>query len=254
MGRNEFSYYRSSPPEYVDIFRKLSARRNLLAEGLHPRRIMHTGSPMPEVLETYRPRIEASDVLHRLGLADGGYFLVSAHRAESVDDPDRLRMLLDCLTAVRSAWGLPVHVTTHPRTRKRLAALPGWTEPADIVFHGPFGFDDYNRLQLGAACVLSDSGTIAEEAAILDFPAVTLRESIDRPEAVDAGGIVLTRLDPRDVVDAVRLALARRAAPRRAAAVPADYAVADTADRVVSFVDLSNPDQYPERVDQEISA
>ncbi len=212
------------------------ARRNLLAEGLHPRRILHTGSPMREVLETYRPRIEASDVLTRLGLTCRGYFLASAHREENVDDPGRLRMLLDCLTAVRSTWGLPVHVTTHPRTRMRLTALPGWTAPADIVFHEPFGFHDYNRLQLGAACVLSDSGTIAEESTILGFPAVTLRDSIERPEAVDTGGIMMTGLDTRDVVDAVRLVLARRAAPGRIAEVPADYAVRDTSDRVVAFI------------------
>jgi len=124
------------------------ARRNLLAEDLHPRRIMLTGSPMREVLDTYLPQIQASDILDRLSLTDGGYFLVSAHREENVDFPERLKMLLECLAAVREKWGLPVYVSTHPRTRKRLEALPDWTEPEGIVFHEPFGF---HRLQPAAA-------------------------------------------------------------------------------------------------------
>jgi UDP-N-acetylglucosamine 2-epimerase (non-hydrolysing) len=151
------------------------ARRNLLAEGLHPRRIMHTGSPMREVLEHYRPKIDASTVLKRLELVAGGYFLVSAHRQENVDDPARLGQLLDCLRAVRDRWRLPLLVSTHPRTRKRLeehAHDPKLLE--NVVFHEPFGFLDYVLLQTKAKCTLSDSGTISEESAILGFPAVTL--------------------------------------------------------------------------------
>ncbi|MBC7632935.1 non-hydrolyzing UDP-N-acetylglucosamine 2-epimerase [Aeromicrobium sp.] len=213
------------------------ARRNLLAEGLHPRRILLTGSPMREVLDNYRPLIEASDVLDRLGLAPGGYFLVSAHREENVDSPDRLEMLLDCLTAVRGQWGLPVHVSTHPRTRARLAALVGRVMPEGIVFHEPFGFHDFNRLQLGAACVLSDSGTIAEESTILGFPAVTLRDSIERPEALDTGGIMMTGLDVHDVVAAVAVELsAPRPGPGVSNVTPDEYLVHNTAERVVRFI------------------
>jgi len=154
------------------------ARRNLLAEGLHPRRIMLTGSPMREVLDTYLPQIQASDILDRLSLTDGGYFLVSAHREENVDFPERLKMLLECLAAVREKWGLPVYVSTHPRTRKRLEALPDWTEPEGIVFHEPFGFHDFNRLQLSAALRavglgddrggVDDPGLPSDQAARLD--------------------------------------------------------------------------------------
>lgn len=213
------------------------ARRNLLAEGLHPRRIMLTGSPMREVLETYRPQIDASDVLDRLGLEQGGYFLVSAHREENVDSPPRLEMLLECLVAVRDRWSLPVYVSTHPRTRKRLEALPGWTEPDGITFHEPFGFHDYNRLQLGAACVLSDSGTIAEESTILGFPAITLRDSIERPEALDTGGIVMTGLESRDVIDAIQLVTADGSGLRESNGLtPTDYLVTNTAERAVSFI------------------
>ena len=207
------------------------ARRNLLAEGLHPRRILLTGSPMREVLDRYRPRIEASDALDRLGLTTGGYFLVSAHREENVDDPERLRMLLDCLDRVHRVWELPVVVSTHPRTRKRLEALGVDTSGDDIRFMEPFGFHDYNRLQMGAACVLSDSGTIAEESSILGFPAVTLRESIERPEALDAGAIVLTGLDAENVVEAVRVVLGGRAG-----ATPREYEVTDTSARTVKFL------------------
>lgn len=213
------------------------ARRNLLAEGLHPRRILLTGSPMREVLNAYLPQIQASDVLRRLSLTEGGYFLVSAHREENVDSPARLQMLLECLVAVREKWNLPVYVSTHPRTRKHLEARPDWTAPEGIVFHEPFGFNDYNRLQLSAACVLSDSGTIAEESTILGFPAITLRESIERPEALDTGGIVMTGLDVHDVEEGVALVIADRAAGigvERSA--PTDYMIADTSTRVVRFI------------------
>jgi len=213
------------------------ARRNLLAEGLHPRRILLTGSPMREVLDHYRPQIDASDVLERLGVTEGGYFLASAHREENVDSPARLQMLLDCLAAVKDRWNLPIFVSTHPRTRKRLEALPDWTAPDGIVFHEPFGFHDYNRLQLGAACVLSDSGTVAEESTILGFPAITLRDSIERPEALDTGGIIMTGLDAHDVVTAACIAMANRPATHDVTAVtPDNYLIHDTSNRAVSFI------------------
>lgn len=213
------------------------ARRNLLAEGLHPRRILLTGSPMREVLDAYRPQIDASDVLTRLGLEEGGYFLVSAHREENVDSPARLQMLLECLVAVRATWDLPVFVSTHPRTRKRLEALPGWTAPEGVVFHEPFGFHDFNRLQLGAACVLSDSGTIAEESTIMGFPAITLRDSIERPEALDTGGIIMTGLDAHDVVEAVKVTMADRSRLDGVSRLtPTDYLIDNTSARAVNFI------------------
>ena len=213
------------------------ARRNLLSEGLHPRRILKTGSPMREVLDAYRAEIDASTVLADKGLSEGGYFLVSAHREENVDSPDRLRMLLDCLTAVHDAYGLPVFVSTHPRTRKRLEALPGRSEPEGITFSDPLGFHDYNRLQISAACVLSDSGTIAEESSLLGFPAVTLRDSIERPEALDTGGIMMTGLDARDVVAAVRLAMDSGYTREGVSHLtPDDYLIFNTSERTVKFI------------------
>ncbi len=205
------------------------ARRNLLAEGLHPRRVVKTGSPMREVLDSYRDAIAASDVLARLALKAGGYFLVSAHREENVDSPARLGALLDCLEGVREAYDKPILVSTHPRTRKRLDALGRHVE--GVVFHDPLGFLDYNHLQTKAACVLSDSGTISEESTILDFPAVTLRDSIERPEALDTGSIIMTGLDPSNVLEAVAIAMAQ---PTRE--IPADYRITNTSERVVNFI------------------
>lgn len=213
------------------------ARRNLLAEGLHPRRILKTGSPIREVLNAYRDQIESSDVLARLGLEEGGYFLVSAHREENVDAPERLRMLLDCLTSVHSAHGKPVFVSTHPRTRKRLESLDGWDDPGGITFSDPLGFHDYNKLQLSAACCLSDSGTIAEESTLLGFPAVTLRDSIERPEALDTGGILMTGLDAEDCVRAVGVAMAaNRSRDGADALTPDDYLIDNCSERTVNFI------------------
>ena len=212
------------------------ARRNLLAEGLHSRRILLTGSPMREVLDYYRPEIDGSTVLDRLGLSPGSYFLVSAHREENVDLPSRLDQLLDCLVAVRDAFGLPLLVSTHPRTRKRLEARRDGVQFAGITFHEPFGFHDYNKLQLNAACVLSDSGTVAEEATIIGFPAITLRDSIERPEALDTGGIVMTGLHPGDLVQAILVT--RDSGPYGAlfGDLPAEYKVDNTAERVLKFI------------------
>lgn len=212
------------------------ARRNLLAEGLHPRRIIKTGSPMREVLDFYRAQIDASTVLADRNLTSGGYILVSAHREENVDPPDRLRSLLAGLTAVQKQTRLPVYVSTHPRTRKRLDALSDWEPDARITFSEPLGFHDYNKLQLEAACVLSDSGTIAEESSILGFPAITLRDSIERPEALDTGGIMMTGLDTDDMVAAVALVMADRGDAVGVSRLPDDYAICNTSERVVKFV------------------
>lgn len=213
------------------------ARRNLLAEGLHPRRLLVTGSPMREVLDYYLPQIAASDVMQRLDLVERQYFLVSAHREENVDSPDRLAALLDCLVAVRREFGHQVLVSTHPRTRKRLEALPDWTAPDGVDFHEPLGFHEYNRLQLGAACVLSDSGTIAEESTILGFPAVTLRDSIERPEVLDTGGMIMAGLNANDAVLGVREATRKpRDAGPLGPLIPWDYQIGNTSERVVRFI------------------
>ena len=207
------------------------ARRNLLAEGIHPSRILLTGSPMREVLEQNRSQIDASDAVERMGLRAGEYFLVSVHREENVDNAARLRAAMDALQALRAEYGLPILVSTHPRTRKRLEALDDDAKDG-IVFHPPFGFHDYNKLQMEAKVVLSDSGTISEESSLLGFAAITLRDFIERPESVDTGAIITSGIAPDNVLAALRVVLDQHVRPQ----VPADYLVSDTAQRVVRFV------------------
>jgi UDP-N-acetylglucosamine 2-epimerase (non-hydrolysing) len=210
------------------------ARRNLLAEGIHPSRISLTGSPMREVLESNAAAISASDVLVRQGLVAGGYFLVSIHREENVDNPERLAALLRALGRIAEIYGHPVLVSTHPRTRARLGTQPEHLKEK-MIFHQPFGFNDYVKLQQSAKLVLSDSGTISEESSLLRFPAVTLRDFIERPEALDTASIITAGVDAEAIVDAVRMTLGEIASSGYAD-VPVDYQVRDASRRVVSFI------------------
>lgn len=215
------------------------ARRHLLSEGMQHRRVYLTGSPMREVLEHYRALIEQSDVLDRLELKRRGYFIVSLHREENVDSSERLLQLADTLDALAVAYGMPVIVSTHPRTRKRLDALAQRTPHPLVQYLKPFGFHDYNHLQLNAFCAVSDSGTIAEEASILGFPAITPRDAIERPEGLDVGCIIMTGLHRETIVDAVgavTIMFAEREAAGVAHPVPADYCITNTSERVVSLI------------------
>ena len=210
------------------------SKRNLLNEGLHPRRLMMTGSPMREIMNHHIDDILASNVLEELKLAPQGYFLVSAHRQENVDVPARLQNLLDTLQAIHQKWQLPVLVSTHPRTRKKLEALPGFAETPGVIFHEPFGFLAYNKLQMNAKAVISDSGTIAEESSILGFPAVTIRDSIERPEAIDVAAIVMTGLKANEVINGLEEVIANPPAADRV--LPQGYEVTDFSQRVVRFI------------------
>ena len=210
------------------------SRRNLLAEGLHPSSVILMGSPMREVLDHYADRIASSNVLQRLGLTAGEYIVASMHREENVDLPARMNQVLESLTAVAAEQGVPVLVSTHPRTRKRIEQY-GLGPSADVLLHTPLGFTDYVSLQKSARCAISDSGTISEESTILGFPAVTLRDAIERPEAIDTGGIITTGLNPPDVIDAVRITIAQHSAGGPAE-IPADYRVTDTSRRVMNYI------------------
>jgi UDP-N-acetylglucosamine 2-epimerase (non-hydrolysing) len=213
------------------------ARRNLLTEGLPPRRIMVSGSPMREVLDYYMSKIQASKILKTLELEPQKYFLVSAHRQENVDSSERLKDLLETLKKVHETWGFPILVSTHPRTRKQLESISGYKETKGVVFHEPFGFIDYNKLQLNAKCVLSDSGTISEESIILGFPAVTIRDSMERPEALESGGIVMTGLKAENVIAGIRSVTEDGYHSKATAAqLPAGYEVTDCSTRVVRFM------------------
>lgn len=210
------------------------ARRNLLAEGIHPSRILLTGSPMREVLEQNRAQIEASDAAERLGVAPGDYFLVSLHREENVDHPERLKAAVSALRALSEKYALTVLVSTHPRTRKRLESL-GIGDSQGLRFHPPFGFHDYIKLQMAARLVLSDSGTISEESSILGFGAVTMRSAIERPEAHDAGAIITTDVQTEAVLDAVHMMLERRLT-HKPYSTPSGYEINDTSHRVLHFM------------------
>lgn len=215
------------------------ARRHLLSEGIQHRRIYLTGSPMREVLDHYRERIEASDVLSRLELNDRGYFIVSLHREENVDSVERLSALVDALNQIAVQFDMPIIVSTHPRTRKRLDALSDLALDDRVQWMKPFGFHDYNKLQMRAFCAISDSGTIAEESSMLGFPAITPRDAIERPEGLDVGCLIMTGLNSNTILDGIA-AITRGFADRNAASlthpVPADYCITNTSERVVNLV------------------
>lgn len=211
------------------------ARRHLLSEGLPHRRIYLTGSPMYEVLIYYRERIDASDILSTLDLQKKGYFVVSAHREENVDNPENLENILAVLNRLAERYDVPVIVSTHPRTRKRLEGLQQVEMDSRIRFLKPFGFFDYVHLEMHALCTISDSGTISEESAVLSFPAVTIREAMERPEALDAGSILLTGFDVNTVLDAVGLVMAE-GQERLETEIPAEYRVPDTSWRVLKLI------------------
>lgn len=210
------------------------ARRNLLAEGLPARRVFVTGSPMAEVLDAYHDRIETSDVLERLQLSPDGYYLVSMHREENVDDLQRLDVLTRAISELAADGQRRVIVSTHPRLRKRLESA-GYEARGRLEFLEPFGYLDYNKLQQNARCVLSDSGTISEESSIAGFPAVTIRDSMERPEALDTGAIVLTGVDVDGIRRAVQLVCQEWDAGVRPS-VPADYRNTDCSVRVVRLI------------------
>jgi UDP-N-acetylglucosamine 2-epimerase (non-hydrolysing) len=211
------------------------ARRYLLAEGVRPETILKTGSPMKQVLARQAAAIERSAVLKTLGVERGKFFAVSSHREENVDHDERFAELLESLARLRRQYGLPVVVSTHPRTRKRLEAL-GERVPADIRFMAPLGFADYVQLQKSAFCVVSDSGTLTEEANLLGFAAVMIREAHERPEGMDEGTVIMAGTSPERVLQAVEAATERFARAGRTWRIAPDYDVDDVASKVVNAI------------------
>ncbi|RZU46849.1 UDP-N-acetylglucosamine 2-epimerase (non-hydrolysing) [Fluviicoccus keumensis] len=220
------------------------ARRYLIAEGIRPETIIKTGSHMAEVLEYYGPKIDASNILERLGLTHGKYFIVSTHREENVDSPQNLGDLLDTLNALAESYGIPVIVSTHPRTRKRLEDLGRALDNPLISFVKPFGLLDYIRLQKSAFCVLSDSGTITEEASLLNLPAITLRNAHERPEGMDEGTLIMSGLKKERVLEAVGVVTSQHSVSPRRIPVVDDYLGGPVSAQVVrvvlSYVDYIN--------------
>lgn len=213
------------------------ARRYLIAEGVRPETIIKTGSHMSEVLGHYMRKIQVSDVLKRLQLKRGQYFIVSAHREENVDSEENLRDLLDTLNALAETYDVPVIFSTHPRTRKRLDALTGVEFDPRIQFMKPFGFCDYIRLQMESMCVISDSGTITEEASLLNLPAITIRNAHERPEGMDAGTLIMAGLKKGRVLDAVRVIVAQHSVEKPAVRPVQDYENPSVSKQVLRIVE-----------------
>ncbi|AMO37806.1 non-hydrolyzing UDP-N-acetylglucosamine 2-epimerase [Thauera humireducens] len=213
------------------------ARRYLIAEGIRSETIIKTGSHMREVLDHYMPKIQASDVLQRMQLLRGRYFIVSAHREENVDSEENLRDLLQTLNALAEAYDVPVIVSTHPRTRKRLDALSGVEPDSRIQFMKPFSFCDYIRLQMEGLCVISDSGTITEEASLLNLPAITIRNAHERPEGMDAGTLIMAGLKKDRVLDAVRITVAQHTHEKASVRPVQDYENPSVSKQVLRIVE-----------------
>lgn len=211
------------------------ARRHLISEGLPHRRIYLTGSPMNEVLNYYSAKIEKSKILNTLKLKEKKYFVVSVHREENVDNHENLGKILDVLKSLSKRYNYPIIVSTHPRTRKRLKEFNNLKLDKNIRFLKPFGFLDYIKLQKNAACTISDSGTISEESAILSFPAVSIRESMERPEAQDSGTIVLTGFEVKNVMNSIEIAIKNHALGKYED-ISADYKIKNTSWRVLKLI------------------
>jgi UDP-N-acetylglucosamine 2-epimerase (non-hydrolysing) len=220
------------------------ARRYLMAEGIRPETIIKTGSHMEEVLEYYMPRIHSSDVITREKLEPNKFFVVSAHREENVDLPDNLLDLLETLQLLAEAYQYPVIVSTHPRTKKRLLALKSYSVSPLIRFAIPFGFLDYIKLQMSAFCILSDSGTITEEASILNLPAITIRNAHERPEGMDEGTLIMTGLKKDRVLEAVKVITDQHKPGQRVIPIVKDYQSGPVSMQIVrvvlSYIDYVN--------------
>lgn len=217
------------------------ARRNLLAEGFPSRRIYLTGSPMNEVIGDNLEKIKSSKILGKLGLEVGNYYVVSVHREENIDNITNLNNILEGLSGLAAAAKVPIVVSTHPRTKKRLDSIDGLKLPDNILFMKPFGFSDYVHLQMNAKCTISDSGTISEESAILGFPAITIRNAMERPEAMDSGSIILAGLTAEGVLRSVDYVGNNE---HKLLDRPYEYEIVNTSERVVKVImgtaELSN--------------
>lgn len=211
------------------------ARDYLVAEGLPPDRIIKTGSPMFEVLNYYREGIEVSTVLERLNLKEGQFFVVSAHREENVDSDKNFMKLVDVLNTVAAHYNLPVIVSTHPRTQKRVDAM-GVTFHSNVQLLKPLGFKDYNKLQLSAKAVLSDSGTINEESSILNFPALNIREAHERPEGMEEAAAMMAGLEVERVMQGLAILETQSRGEQRDLRLVADYSMPNVADKVVRII------------------
>jgi UDP-N-acetylglucosamine 2-epimerase (non-hydrolysing) len=212
------------------------ARRYLLAEGIRPETIIKTGSPMKEVLLYYRPKIDASDILERMKVAPGDYFVVSAHREENIDNENNFSDLLKSLNRIAEHFDRKLIFSTHPRTQKRLENSGMGQLDRRIHFLKPLGFLDYVKLQMHAFCVISDSGTITEESSILNFPAVTIRQAHERPEGMDEGTLIMCGLRAERVIESITLVTSPSSGSTRSFKLVADYDTENVSKKVLRII------------------
>ena len=211
------------------------AREYLLREGLPPDRVIKTGSPMYEVLHHYKAGIDASDAVERLGLESNQFFVVSAHREENIDSPVNFGKMVAALNAVAETYGLPVIVSTHPRTQKKVDARGATFHPL-VRLMKPLGFKDYVKLQASARAVLSDSGTINEESSILNFPALNLREAHERPEGMEEAAVMMTGMDLERILQGLAILEDQPRGAERSLRLVADYSMPNVSDKVVRII------------------
>lgn len=218
------------------------SRRYLLDEGLRPEKVIKTGSPMREVLDYYKDKIEASDILDRLGLKGKDFFIVSAHREENVDSEENFNNLLDTLNAVARKYDKKVIVSTHPRTRKKLEQLGREDFDERVEFMKPMGFFDYNKLQLTSHCVISDSGTITEESSFLKFPGIMIRQAHERPEGMDVGVVIMSGLKSERVIESIDIVTSQyaEAIPQEIADYKSDNVSSHVVKVIQSYTDYIN--------------
>jgi UDP-N-acetylglucosamine 2-epimerase (non-hydrolysing) len=220
------------------------ARRYLIAEGIKPETIIKTGSPIKEILDYYMPKIRESNILSNLNLKKGEYFVLSSHREENVDSVENFRDLIDSINAIASKFGKPIIISTHPRTKKKLEQYNNAEYNKLISFLKPLGFLDYIRLQMDAACVISDSGTITEESSILNFPAVTVRQAHERPEGMDVGTLIMCGLKSKRVIQSIETVMSQYSKETRQFRVVQDYEEDNISKKVVriilSYIDYVN--------------
>lgn len=220
------------------------ARDYLIAEGVKPETVIKTGSPMTEVLNANMVKIKSSDILVREGLQKNNYIVMSIHREENVDSPSNFHDLLESIDALTDKYAMPIVISTHPRTRKKLDEIGYRTKNSLVRFSKPFGFHDYNSLQLNAFCVISDSGTIAEEASILNLPAVTIRQAHERPEGMDETTVIMSGLSKSRVIDSVEIATSHNSEAIRAIKPVKDYEADNVSKKIlriiVSYIDYVN--------------
>jgi UDP-N-acetyl-L-fucosamine synthase len=219
------------------------ARDYLLSEGLPADMIIKTGSPMFEVLNTYRDGIDSSDVLTRLGIKEYEFFVVSAHREENVDSDKNFLNLMESLNAIAEIYQIPIIVSTHPRTQKRIDEMKVELNPI-IQLLKPLGFKDYNKLQMSAKVVLSDSGTINEESSILNFPALNIREAHERPEGMEEAAVIMTGLQKERIMQSLSIIDKQPRGVQRLMRQVDDYSMPNVSDKIVriihSYVDYVN--------------